>query len=100
MYVKTNGKDKVVSHRYSIHKLKKDIYPSVLENNTTDSDLAGFNVFPVTVLPQPKYDNATHKILIEKKARLNDGAWEIDWVTKKLTKAQIDEQSKKLKAKE
>jgi len=72
MYVKV-GNDGV-PQLYSLTQLRKDnpnvSFPVVFN----DDILAPFNVFPVSVLPKPSYDDATEKLVAREPQEIN-GAW-------------------------
>jgi hypothetical protein len=89
--VKTDGASTIVEWPYSRSKLRLDAYPSTIPQSPTNAQLAEFNVFPVTLLPQPAYDPATQRIQKQAQPVLNVSTWELDWDVIALSQADQDE---------
>lgn len=84
-YVKTDGMGNVTEFPYNLRKLRNDFPNTSFPQNMSEQAFARYNVFPVTLLPKPTYNPATHRVNPDTAPTLNGSTWELGWDVTGLT---------------
>lgn len=78
MYVKvTDG----VAEEYTLYQLRMDNPNTSFPVNPSDEMLVDFDVYPLTIAPEPEYDPETHTIVTGDIEQTEDGGWQKAWIT-------------------
>lgn len=86
-YVLTNGGSTVVSYPYSIGLLRRDNPNVSFPASPTHEQLADWNVFPVTLTPQPAYD-LINQLITEIDPVHSENGWVQQWSVSQATAEQ------------
>ena len=90
MYVKlSNGA--VDQFPYTVGDLRRDNPNTSFPKNPTNDMLADWDVYPVTHLAQPDFNEATQKIARDATPSLNGSSWELGWTVSDKTSQEIEE---------
>lgn len=86
-YVK--NADALTVYPYSFDQLRSDNPNTSFPANPSDSLLASFMVYPVTVAPEPPYDAAVQVATRDTMPTQSDGVWTLDWTVRDKTPAEL-----------
>ena len=94
MYIKvTDG----TPETYSISQLRKDNPNVSFPKEMTDELLADWNVFPVTLVEPPVYNNLTQKVVQGTPELAQDGLWYQTWTIVDLSPEEVDDRRSRLR---
>jgi hypothetical protein len=90
MYVKLSS-GAVDQFPYTVGDLRRDNPNTSFPKNPTNDMLADWDVYPVTHLAQPDFNEATQKIVRDATPSLNGSSWELGWTVSDKTSQEIEE---------